>query len=388
MSTIWPLPKVTFRPLSEINETRPIALLTSETAWHSLSSLLNLPLVVQAEPTRSDLDLMTYLAENLPAQAEAVYVVGTGVALTAGKIVAGANNLPLIVIPTALDSDMIFESYASITAQGLRTIKTTGPAHEVIIDWDVIQVAPVEERAVAIADVIAIVTALLDWRYATQHNKNAENEKYSVWAAGVAAGLAAQAIKIAKPVGEGNIEAMRILVDMLMMSVQLASQLGHDRHQEGTEHYLAFSLENQGAQISHAEAVGTGILFASTLHGQDPSSLRDALESVGVNLNRVRAGDIQLAINDLPAFCLANNLPYGRAHDLDPLSDEVRLAFEKAGFQTRGGWDVSTPPAPIASSPMIHGAEELPPISPAGTSDAPISSASGWDASASPAQDV
>jgi glycerol dehydrogenase-like iron-containing ADH family enzyme len=366
MSTIWPLPKVTFQALTEIKETRPVALLTSEAAWNNLGHLLNLPLVVQAEPTQVEHELMNYLAENLPSQAEVVYAVGSDIPITAGKIVAATNNLPLVVIPQALDSDMIFESYATLTSEGLRTIKTTGPAHEVLIDWEIIKAAPPHERAVAIVDVIAIVTALLDWRYATQNNKNPEKEKYSTWAAGLAAGLAAQAIKITKALGEGNVEAMRMLVDMIMMSVQLASQLGHDRAQEGTEHYLYYSLENQKAYVPHAEGVGVGILLASALHGQDPTSLREALESAGVPLNRVRAGDIQLAVNDLPAFCLANNLPFGKAHDIDPLSNEVRNALEKAGLNVDSGWTPANAPTPMAGiTPATDATNSLPPISPA-----------------------
>lgn len=354
MSTIWHLPKVTFTSLSSIQETRPVALLTSEAAWNSVGHLLNLPLVVQAEPSHTDSELMTFLAENLPSQAEVVYVVGTGAPITAGKIVASANKLPLVFVPTAIDTDMIFEAHATLSAEGLLTIKETGPANEVFIDWEVLQAAPVHERAVAIVDLIAIVTAILDWRYAAQQNKNPENQKFSVWASGIAANLAAQAIKSARAIGDGDIESMRLLIDMLMVSVQLASQLGHDRLQEGTEHYLAFSLENQKVAVNHAEAVGTGILWAAALHGQDPAPLREALEAAGVRLNQIRAADIQLAINDLPTFCVANNLPFSRAHDLDPFADYVKQALEKAGLSsTEGGWQVSAPPAEEGS--FSHG---------------------------------
>lgn len=332
MSTVWPLPKVTYTPLNLIAETRPVALITSEAAWANFGGGLNLPLVVQAEPVSTDRDLLDYLADNLPSQAEVVYVLGTGVPLTAGKLVANQNKLPLVIVPTAISSDEIFEPHVTLPAQGLLHRNETGPANEVIIDWSVIEAAPIYERASGIVDVLAIVTALLDWRYAAKLNRNTPEQQFSQWGAGVAAGLATQAIKSAREIGEGKIEALRTLVDLLMMSVQLANQLGHDRHEEGTEHYLAFSLGNQGAHFNHAEAVGPGILFASALHGQDPAALRDALQSSGVRLDQLRTGDIRLAINDLPNFCTTNVLPFSIAHEIDPLAEQVTKALEKAGL--------------------------------------------------------
>lgn len=343
MSTVWPLPKVTYTPLNMTTETRPVALLTSETAWTNFGNLLNLPLVVQAEPTSNDRDLLDYLADHLPSQTGVIYVLGQGIPLTAGKLVANKNKLPLVVVPTAISSDEIFEPHVTLPAEGLMHRLEVGPASEVIIDWSVIEAAPAYERAAGIVDVVAIVTALLDWRYAAKLNRNTPEQQFSQWGAGVAAGLATQAIKSAKEIGEGKIEALRTLVDLLMMSVQLANQLGHDRHEEGTEHYLAFSMGNQGAKFDHAEVVGPGILFASALHGQDPSALRDALMTSGVRLDQLRFGDVRLAINDLPNFCNNNNLPFGIGHEIDPFSERVTKALEKAGLvdQTPTAWQAA-----------------------------------------------
>jgi len=362
MSTVWPLPKITFKDLNEIEENRPVALLTSDSAWERVGASLKLPLVVQAEPTVQDRELIDYLSNNLPSQSEVIYVVGTGVPLTAGKIVAHANKLPLVLIPTALDSDELFEAHIALFNDGLVTRLETGAPTEVIIDWSVIESAPAHVRGAAIVDVLAIVTALLDWRYAAKENKNAPDQKFSGWGAGIAASLASQAIKIAKGVGQGNVEALRTLVDIVMMSVQLAHQLGHDRHQEGTEHYLAYALENQGATFNHAEAVGPGMLFTSALHGQDPAAIRAALQDAGIRLDQLRAGDVRLAVNNLPNFCAANDFPYAIAHALDPLSDEVTSALEKAGLQSNDGdtnnWEV--PDAVVGDTVQRTTAEDTP----------------------------
>ncbi len=61
---VWPLPKITFRELSAVQESRRVALLTSEEAWAALSVSLSLPLVIQAEPSRYDRDLFEYPGAN------------------------------------------------------------------------------------------------------------------------------------------------------------------------------------------------------------------------------------------------------------------------------------------------------------------------------------
>lgn len=333
MSTIWPLPKVSFLSLSDVEEKRPAALITSDEAWSQVGHLLDLPLVVQAEPLDTTENLMNFLAENLPSQVEVVYAVGNGIPVIAGKFVAHANNVPLVLVPLALDSDQLLESFVeTLGSDGLWKRIETGAAAEIIVDWEVVSAAPANRRGAAVVDILAIVTALLDWRYAARKGKTDAGQKFSPWGASVAAGLASHAIKSAKQIGEGQVEALRTLLDLLMMSVQLAHQLGHDRHQEGTEHYFAFSLRNQGAQAEHAELVAPGIMLASKLHGQDPASLREALMAAGIRVDQVRESDAQLAMLDLPNFVQLNDFPFGIAHDLSADGEKARLAMQAAGF--------------------------------------------------------
>lgn len=332
MSLIWNLPKVRFTSLNDIEETRAVAVITNPAVWAKVGDSLNLPIVVQSEPETNSLSQFNLMAGNLPDTVQAVYAVGTGIPVTAGKIVAHVNNVPLIIVPEALESDALFEAHVFLPKDGKLNRIETGPAEWVMLDWDLIQEAPQARRSAAIVDVLAIVTALLDWRYAARLGKNPPEEKFSAWGASVAASLASQAIKSASAIGEGSPDALRTLVDLLMTSVQLAGQMGHDRHQEGTEHYFAFSMENQGVTAPHAETVSAGLLFASALHGQDPNSLRDALGNVGINVDKLAARDIKRAIGDLADFCEANELPFGRSHDLDPFSDAVGEALDIAGI--------------------------------------------------------
>lgn len=354
--TIWNIPKVVYQALSEIHESRAVALITEPTRWARVSpSLSSLPVIVQAEPERFDYAFLSYLAENVPSTVEVVYALGNVNQVTAGKVAAHLNKIPLVIIPTELDSDQIFEPHVETMTEGILSNVYTGSAEQIIVDWEVIKAAESHLRAGMTADMLAIVTGLLDWRHAVKVGKNLADQSFSPWAAGVAAGIASQTIKLASNIGKGEVEALHQLMDVTAISVQLANQLGHSRHQEGTEHYLAFAIEKQGVtSATHAECLAPGILLTSALHGQDPSALRDALTQAGIRLDALRPADIQLAVNDLPTFLAANNVPYGIGHEFDPFSDVAQKALVQAKLTAEtGAWKVSS--GETGAAPPVQG---------------------------------
>lgn len=335
---VWPLPRITFRELSSIDEPRPVALLTSDELWAVLSTQLTLPVMIQAEPARYDRELFTYLAENLPSQVEAVYAVGNGAPVEAGKLIAAYNDVPLIIVPTALDSLRMLQPVAEMldleADEHVVETEETGPATEIIIDWGVIQTAPAHKRGAAIVDVLSIVTGLLDWRYAAQQGKNPREQRFVSWAAGVASGLAKQAIKSAAAIGQGNQDALSTLFDLMLMAVQLNNQMQHTRAQQGSEHYLAHILEGVTSfEVPHAALVGQCLLFSSVLHGQDPAPMRAAMEQAGVPLNRIRSTDFALVMQHLDAYLDVYEFPYSILNELDLESDEFAKALETAGLE-------------------------------------------------------
>lgn len=332
----WPLPRIIFQELSTIEEKRPVALLTSESVWPVVSNQLTLPVVIQAEPDRYSRTLFDYLADNLPTSVQAIYAVGQGAPVQAGKVIAARNNKPLIVVPTALDSDLMLTPYVmqeeQVGEESYMVLSEPGPATEIIIDWATIRLAPETQRGAGVVDVLSIVTALLDWRYAAQKGKNPPEQRFSTWAAGVAAGLASQVIKSAAAIGQGHQDALHTLLDLMMMSVQLGNQLGHVRAYQGSEHYLAQILASYtDPNLIHSELIGPCILFVAALHGQDPAPLRDALVSAGVRLDQLRPTDVRLALDNLSSH-LDQTFPYSILNDLDPTSDTVAQALLAAGL--------------------------------------------------------
>src|SRR5688572_16779970 len=311
MTTIWPLPQIEIRALSTIEETRPTALLTGKRSWEAAGPFLTLPLVVQAEPHKADEDFFAMLADNIPPQVEVVYGVGGGLVADCAKYIGWRRKLPVVIVPTALSADGFFTALAAVRDNGTVHYVTTGPAGQVIIDWDIISQAPPNVRGAAVTELLTIVTGLLDWRYAADRNQTTPETRYVPWAAAMAAGIAQQAFKIAAGVGSGNVEALRNLLDLICIEVQLTNQLGHNRPQEGSEQFFAYAVEQRaggGRPVPYADLVGPGILIAAALHGQDIAPIRATLGSAGIRLGQIKPDDILATIRSLPNYVKQHDL--------------------------------------------------------------------------------
>ena len=259
-------------------------------------------------------------ADGLPEYVQVVYAVGGGLVCDAAKYIGYKRHLPVVVVPTVLSVDGFFTGIVATRDKGTVVYQDTGPAQTVVIDWDVVRSAPAQFRGTGIAEILSIVTGLLDWRYAAERNRNTEQERYQPWAAQLAAGIAQQAFKIAKAVGEGRVEALRNLLDLICVEVQLTNQLGHNRPQEGSEQFFAYAIEPTVARergVPFADLIGPGILLSAALHGQDVAPLRQTLLSAGIPLDRLNSQDIITTLKVLPSYVRQHNLPYSILNDTD-----------------------------------------------------------------------
>lgn len=335
MTTIWNLPPIEIASLHTVKESRATALLTGNTAWETVGHLFELPLVVQAEPHTVNRSFMDSLVEGLPPQVEVVYAVGGGLVSDVAKYVGWKRNLPVVIIPTVLSVDGFFTSLVAVRQDGVVQYEETGPASKVIIDWDVVSAAPPHYRGTGIAEILSIVTGLLDWRYAAERSRNTESERFQPWAAGLAAGIAQQAFKIAKGVGEGRIDALRNLLDLICMEVQLTNQLGHNRPQEGSEQYFAYAIEPRVARdrgVPYADLIGPGIMIAAALHGQDINPIKTTLQNAGIRLGQLKPSDVMTTLMDLPDYVQQHELPYSILHETDIDAAKAEELMKKTGL--------------------------------------------------------
>jgi len=122
----------------------------------------------------------------------------------------------------------------------------------------------------------------------------------------------------AEAAGRGDRDGLKTLYDCLAMEVQLCSQVGHSRPEEGSEHYFAYAVENEmGHGLPHGDLVGPGILITAGLQGQDTTRLKQALQACHIPLHNIPQQVVEQTLRLLPAFCRQHNLPFGIAHTLE-----------------------------------------------------------------------
>jgi glycerol dehydrogenase-like iron-containing ADH family enzyme len=313
---IWPLPRITFRQLSTVRETRPTALITNAAAWANVRGQIELPLEIQAEPANVDKTFLEGLGNSMPSKIGVLYAIGSDTIINAAKVIASVSHRPLVVVPTAFSSDVPYTSSALVQVKNGFEDYETGAPEEVIINWSIITEADVSDRGTGIVEVLSSVTALLDWRLAATQNQTTPETRLSQWGMQVAAALSMQAVKAAPQIGQGSAEALRGLLELLCMSVQLNSVLGHSRATMGTEHIFADAIQTT-ENVTHAEKVAAGILFALALHNQDVGPLKTALEQAGLRTHQIPAPALRAAAERSLSIIKERTVPYCILHESD-----------------------------------------------------------------------
>ena len=318
MKKIWNLPIVHLTPFSEVEEKRPVLLVTSAPAWNAVKDQLKgLNIVETIEVTEATIDYWDSLltSEQSP---EIVYAVGGGLTADAAKYFAIKLGLPLTVLPTALSVDAFITAASGIRRDGCVYYIETKPPENVILDLEVIAKGPTSIRAAGITDVMSIATGAWDWKFAHEQGKNPPGMEFIPWVYDNAQSILNGVLDYAEAAGRGDKEGLKTLYDCLAMEVQLCNQVGHARPEEGSEHYFAYAVENHmGHGLPHGDLVGPGIMIMSKLQGQDTGRYEAALTACNIPLDRIPQEIVERTLAKLPAYCIKHGLSFGLAHTLE-----------------------------------------------------------------------
>jgi glycerol-1-phosphate dehydrogenase [NAD(P)+] len=302
-------------PLAEINEARPVTLLTSGPAWRAVQTKLKLNIVRQVEVTEATIQAWdNQLAEP---HGDVVYAIGGGLPADAAKYLAYKKSLELVCIPTVLSVDAFLTWASGIRSQGCVRYIATKPPDHLVIDLDVIAEAPPDIRAAGICDVLSIATGLWDWKYAEERRKNPPGMEWIPYIDQAANAILQGTLDCAEAAGRGDWQGLKQLLDCLALEVQLTNQIGHSRPEEGSEHYFAYAVENKvGSGKPHANLVCPGILLIARAQGQDVHVLRRAMEECSIKFDSIPEEVIEKTLVELPGYCQEHDLPFGIAHVL------------------------------------------------------------------------
>ena len=311
------LPSTSLIPFSEIDEKRPVLLVTSTPAWTAVqNSLTGLHITDRLEPFEATLIAWDNLLASLgDCPTEVVYSVGGGLTADAAKYFSACLNLPLVVLPTALSVDAFLTAASGIRHDGCVHYIPTKVPEQLILDLDVIARAPTWIRAAGITDVLSIATGCWDWKFAHERGKNPAGMEFMPWVYENAQTILRGVMDCAEAAGRGDQQGLKSLYDCLAMEVQLCNQIGHARPEEGSEHYFAYCAEQlTGSGWPHGDLVGPGILLMAERQGQDLRPLKAALKDCAIPLDRIPTEMVSQTLAHLPDYCREHSLPFGIAH--------------------------------------------------------------------------
>ncbi len=310
------LPSIEKRPFATVEDPSEAIVLTTEPAWECARAISINPrqrISIHGN-TQADMEAIAEACEG-----EVVYGIGGGLAIDTAKLVAAANNLPLIALPTVLSTDAFLTDATGVREAGCVRYLPTKTPDTVIVDMEVLCNAPASMRASGAADVLSIATAMWEWQEAEKLGENRADERVTRQAVDIGDALLQTLLDNARDIGSGTPEGLTCLFELLCMEVQLCNLCGHSRLEEGSEHYFTYALENRlTVPVLHGELVGLGILLMAVLQSQPWLQYRHALECLQINYRPTAVSPDAIAetLTHLSAYVTQHQLPYTVASTL------------------------------------------------------------------------
>lgn len=211
--------------------------------------------------------------------------VGGGSKIDIGKKLSYDLNVPFISVPTAPSHDGIASPRASIyDGKSFLSIEASMPS-SIIADTKIMVKAPYRFAASGASDVIANITAVMDWKMANR----IKGESFSTTAAVISEYSSRELIDNANMIQPGLESSIWMITKEILASGTAMAIAGSSRPASGSEHLFAHALEILGSgNAMHGEQVAMGSLISMYLHGGDWKMLYNTYKQIGVS---TRASD-------------------------------------------------------------------------------------------------
>ncbi len=206
--------------------------------------------------------------------------VGGGSKIDMGKKLAYDLDVPFISVPTAPSHDGIASPRASIyDGKSFLSIEATMPS-SILADTKIMVKAPYRFAAAGASDVIANITAVMDWKMANR----IKGESFSTTAAVISEYSSRDLIENANIIQPGLESSIWLITKQILASGTAMAIAGSSRPASGSEHLFAHALEILGSGTAmHGEQVAMGSLASMYLHGGDWKMLYETYKKIGVS---------------------------------------------------------------------------------------------------------
>ncbi len=204
--------------------------------------------------------------------------VGGGSKIDIAKLAACELSRPFISVPTSAAHDGITSPRASIRGpEGSISFDAAVPMG-VVADTSIIIKSPWRLLAAGCGDVLANLTAVLDWELAAR----LKGEEFSTSAATLSRMVAQTILDNAESIKPTLEESAWIMIKPVLVSGVSMSIAGTSRPTSGSEHMFSHALDEVApGRALHGEQCGVGTILSMALHGGDWQRVRRALEVIG-----------------------------------------------------------------------------------------------------------
>lgn len=213
--------------------------------------------------------------------------VGGGSVIDVTKLASYNLKKPFISVPTCASHDGIASPRASLKHRTGSVSKTAVSPVGVLADTSIINKAPYRMLASGCADVISNISAVKDWKLAS----NLKDEEFSSHAAVLATTAAELVMDHAEEIGPNSEKSVWFSVKAMIVSGVAMSVAGSTRPASGAEHMFSHMLDHLGPGIMlkgrkrkkplHGEQCGVGAILMECLRDDDWEKVRDTLKKIG-----------------------------------------------------------------------------------------------------------
>lgn len=249
------------------------------------------------------------------------YIVGFGggTSCDTAKYLASEWDIPLIIAPSIISVDAwLCRSIAVRVEHKVRYIRDVIP-ERVLVDYSIVKRAPAALNRAGVCDVISIATALGDWLIA----RDIFGDRFDQAVFNKARGIVDEMLARAEDIKQVTDEGIQALVKGQVDEVKLCEEWGNARPEEGSEHFLAYCIEELTRDhYIHGNLVTLNILIVLKLQREkavyDLSAIKGFLDLIGVEYSPAKQGikrnDMKTALESVQSYVRKENLFHGLWH--------------------------------------------------------------------------
>ncbi len=188
---------------------------------------------------------------------------GSGTITDIVRYSAYITGLPFIVFATASSVDGFASDSTPLIVDGFKTTYPGKAPLAVFADTNVLAAAPKKMTAAGFGDLLAKISAVIDWRLA----HDVEGEPFCPLICSFVEKAAEECISIAGELADGSPEACGKLMQVLAMTGIAMQMMGTTRPASGGEHQISHLLEMKDIRLGrkgslHGDKVGIGTLIS------------------------------------------------------------------------------------------------------------------------------